>query len=142
MLLASISLSLFFSIMNHENSAAAPPTGSSPGAKHPAKAQAQKLHRADFRVKGASCVACLRRVGKTMREQTGVLKADVSIFSPYWGLTIYDASKTNMDKIFESVKGEKVFFEDMEDKEIDSLPMIVIPKGMNKTDPGAPSKSK
>lgn len=99
-------------------------------------AQSQKLHRADFRVTGASCVACLRRIGKTMREQKGVLKADVSIFKPYWSIVIFDAAQTNMDKIFESVKAEKVKFEDMEDKSIDSVPVIVIPKGMNKTEIG------
>lgn len=101
-------------------------------------AAAQKLHRADFRVTGASCVACLRRIGKTMREQKGVLKGDVSIFKPYWAIVIYDAGSTNMDKVFESVKHEKVKFEEMEDKAIDSLPLIVIPKGMNSGAPVAP----
>lgn len=99
----------------------------------------QKLHRADFRVKGASCVACLRRISKTMREQNGVLKADVSIFKPYWAIAIYDQGKTNMDKIYESVKAEKVTFEEMEDHPIDSLPLIVIPKGMNKAEASTPS---
>lgn len=118
----------------------APDLSKKPSGTSQSKA-AQKLHRADFRVKGASCVACLRRISKTMREQNGVLKADVSIFKPYWAIAIYDQGKTNMDKIYESVKAEKVTFEEMEDHPIDSLPMIVIPKGMNKAEASAPAGS-
>jgi hypothetical protein len=94
-------------------------------------AAARKLHRADFRVSGASCVACLRRIGKTLREQKGVVKGDVSIFKPYWAIVIYDAGQTSMEKLLESVAKEKVKFEDIEDKSINSLPAIVIPKGLN-----------
>ena len=103
----------------------------------------QKLHRADFQVDGASCVACLRRVGKLMREQKGVLKADVSIFKPYWAIVIYDADQINMDKITESVKTENVHFKEIEDKPIASMPMIVIPKSnpSSATASGAPSGS-
>ncbi len=100
----------------------------------------QKLHRADFRVTGASCVACLRRIGKTLREQHGVLKADISIFKPYWAIVVYDANATNMDKLYEVVKAEKVKFEEMEDKAISSLPLIIIPKGMAPA-PGATSSA-
>lgn len=95
----------------------------------------QKLHRADFRVTGASCVACLRRIGKTIRDQHGVLKADISIFKPYWAIVVYDANATNMDKLYEVVKDEKVKFEEIEDKSIAALPLIIIPKGMG----GAPA---
>lgn len=93
----------------------------------------KNLHRADFRVKGASCVSCLRRISKTMREQPGVVKGDVSIFNPYWAIVIYDGNQTNMEKIYESVKGEKVSFEDLEDRVVDGLPLIVIPKGLSQT---------
>lgn len=92
----------------------------------------KKLKRADFRVTGASCVSCLRRVGKTMREQKGVLKADVSIFKPYWALVIYDGALTSVEKIYEAVKSEKVRFEDIEDKTISEVPLIPIPKGLNR----------
>lgn len=92
--------------------------------------KSKNIHRADFRVKGASCVACLRRISKTMRAQKGVIKGDVSIFSPYWAIVIFDGDQTNLDKIYESVKHEKVTFEDMEDRVVDGLPLIVIPKGM------------
>ena len=113
--------------------AAAP--ASAPVAKTPS---GQKLHRADFRVSGASCVACLRRIGKTIREQPGVSTGDVSIFKPYWAVVVYDSAQTNMDKIFQSITKEKVKFEDMEDKAISSLPLIVVPKGL---DSGASSSS-
>lgn len=112
---------------------AAPGAGSKPVADNTANpGSRQKLHRADFRVTGASCVACLRRIGKTIREQKGVLKADVSIFKPYWAIVIYDAELINMDKIYDVVKAEKVKFDEIEDKPIQSLPLIVIPKGMSK----------
>ncbi|MBX9685616.1 MAG: hypothetical protein K2X27_02875 [Candidatus Obscuribacterales bacterium] len=112
----------------------AAPTGSSP----PKSSGSQKLHRADFRVSGASCVSCLRRVGKTIREQNGVIKGDVSIFKPYWAIVIYDSAKTNLDKIYESVKAEKIRFDEIEDKAIDSVPTIVIPKGIRETTPSSP----
>ena len=121
-------LSLFAS-----SAMAVPATGSKPAADNSSKASnTVKLHRADFRVTGASCVACLRRIGKTIREQKGVLKADVSIFKPYWAIAIYDAEQTNMDKIYDAIRGEKVKFEDLEDKPIQAVPLIIIPKGMSK----------
>ena len=49
----------------------------------------------DFRVEGASCVACLMRTGNELRGAKGVIKADVSIYRPYWAIVIYDASQTN-----------------------------------------------
>ena len=104
----------------------------------------QKLHRADFRVSGASCVACLRRIGKTIRDLKGVAKADISIFKPYWAIVIYDADQTNMDKVFDSVKEEKIKFEEIEDKSIASLPTIIIPKVGNSgpaEKSGTPEKS-
>jgi hypothetical protein len=103
-------------------------------------AKSKNMHRADFRVKGASCVACLRRISKTMRAQKGVIKGDVSIFSPYWAIVIFDGDQTNLDKVYESVKHEKVTFEDIEDRVVDGLPLIVIPKGM--AAPQSPAKSK
>ncbi len=111
---------------------AASGSGSASAAASESKSQSgEKLHRADFRVSGASCVACLRRIGKTIREQPGVSTGDVSILRPYWAVVVYDASKTNMDKIFQSIAKEKVKFEDMDDKAIASLPLIVVPKGLD-----------
>lgn len=104
-------------------------------AQTPASAtSAQKLHRADFRVTGASCVACLRRIGKTLREQKGVMKADVSIFKPYWAIVIFDSAQTSMPKLLETLVKEKVKFEDIEERAINSVPLIVIPKGLNTAD--------
>lgn len=92
----------------------------------------QKLHRADFRVAGASCVGCIRRVGRILRSQKGVLKADVSIFKPYWAIVIYNSDEVNLEQLGEACKVEKVKFEEIEDKSISEVPLIVIPKGMNK----------
>lgn len=100
-----------------------PSNGQAAGAQ-----QKQSLHRVDFRVEGASCVACLRRVAKGMRETKGVLKADVSIYKPYWAIAIYDAKETNFEKISAIAKAEKVRFAAVEDKAIAEMPIIVIPK--------------
>lgn len=97
-------------------------------------ALAADLHRADFRVEGSSCAACLRRVSKKLHAAPGVVKADVSIFRPYWGLVIYDAEKTTAAKIFDAAKDERVTMAELEDVKIAELPTIVIPKsGPSKT---------
>ena len=117
-------------------------TKSTPSEALTAASDKKSVHRADFRVKGASCVACLRRISKTMREQKGVLKGDVSIFPPYWAIMIYDQNQTNMAKLYEAVAHEKVTFEDIEDRAITGgVPLIVIPKGLGQTDSGPGNKN-
>lgn len=96
-----------------------------------------KLHRADFRVTGASCVGCLRRVSKLLRFHKGVVKADVSIFKPHWAIVIFNSDEVTLDQLAEACKTEKVKFEEVEDKAISEIPLIVIPKGMNKTEGSA-----
>lgn len=91
-------------------------------------AQAADLHRADFRVEGSSCAACLRRVAKKLHAAPGVIKADVSIFRPYWGLVIYDAETTTTAKVFDAAKDEHVKMVELEDVKIAAVPTIVIPK--------------
>ena len=96
------------------------------------KKAGQKLHRADFRVSGASCVGCVRRVSKLLRTHKGVLKADVSIFKPHWAIVIYNLDEVNLAQLGEARKVEKVKFEEVEDKSVAEVPLIIIPKGMNK----------
>ncbi len=95
--------------------------------------QKQTLHRADFRIEGASCVTCLRRIAKTFRDSKGVIKADVSVFRPYWSIVIYDSNQTSMPKLSDSIKKENVKFQELEDKPIQSVPLIIIPKGLTQT---------
>jgi hypothetical protein len=106
----------------------AAPTGSSE------KKGGHKLHRADFRVTGASCVGCLRRVGKILRTHKGVVKADVSIFKPHWAIVIFNSDEVSLDQLGDACKVEKVKFEEVEDKSISEVPLIVIPKGLSKSD--------
>lgn len=104
------------------------PTPGSAADTH-ARAAGQALHRADFRVEGASCVACLRRIAKAMRETKGVLKADVSIFRPYWAIAIYDSKHADFAKMQKDISAkENVRFMEIEDKSIAEMPLIVIPK--------------
>jgi copper chaperone CopZ len=93
----------------------------------------QDLHRMDFRVEGASCVSCLRRTGQELRDIKGVIKADVSIYRPYWAIVIYDAKQTNLEKMKEAVKLEKIRLVGVEDQKISAVPAIVIPKGVGMT---------
>lgn len=86
------------------------------------------LQRADFKVTGASCVGCLRRVAKRMRDCDGVLKADVSIFRPYWGLVVYDKKKTTLKKIFDAAVEDKVKFVEVTDVPISQMPVVLLPK--------------
>jgi copper chaperone CopZ len=95
--------------------------------------QQQDLHRMDFRVEGASCVACLRRTGQELRDTKGVIKADVSIYRPYWAIVIYDAKQTNLEKMKDAVKLEKIRLVGVEDQKISAVPAIVIPKGVGMT---------
>lgn len=92
------------------------------------RAQQAGLHRTDFRVEGASCVTCLRRIAKAMKESKGVLKADVSIYKPYWAIVIYDSKQTSFEQLSAIAKKEKVRFMEVEDKAIAEMPLIVIPK--------------
>lgn len=94
----------------------------------PTKTGPAALQRADFRVTGASCVACLRRVAQRMRGAPGVLKADVSIFKPYWGLVIYDRKQTTLKQIFDKSVEENVKFVDVDDKAIADMPVVLLPK--------------
>jgi hypothetical protein len=116
--------------------------GTIPGleAKETPAKQAGSLHRMDFRVEGASCVACLRRTGQELRSTKGVIKADVSIFRPYWAIVIYDASQTNLEKMKRSITNEHVKLMEVEDKPIAEVPLIVIPKSVG-MQPGAPEPS-
>lgn len=92
-----------------------------------------ELHRLDFRVEGASCVVCLRRIGQELRDTKGVFKADVSIYKPNWAIVIYDAKKTNLEHFKSAVKAENVKFVDLEDKRISEMPFLVIPKGVGQS---------
>jgi hypothetical protein len=106
--------------------AAGPTQRSKPAA---ASTAGQALHRVDFRIEGASCVACLRRIAKAMRETKGILKADVSIFRPYWAIAIYDAKQADFPKLQRDISAkENVRFMEIEDKGISEMPLIVIPK--------------
>jgi copper chaperone CopZ len=108
------------------------PSSAVPTATATEKKGGHKLHRADFRVTGASCVGCLRRVGKILRNHKGVVKADVSIFKPHWAIVIFNSDEVTLDQLGDACKIEKVKFEEVEDKPISEVPLIVIPKGLSK----------
>jgi hypothetical protein len=111
-------------------SAAAPTKSTAVPSKSAPISQKQALHRADFRVEGASCVTCLRRIAATFRKDAGVKKVDISVFRPYWGIVIYDAGQTSFAKLTDAIKKEHVRLVDVDDKVIDSIPAVIVPKGL------------
>lgn len=109
------------------------PSCASPGKKE-ASAPESGLHRADFKVEGASCVVCLRRVAKKLKGVAGVVKADVSIFRPYWALVVYDSKKTSLQKVFEAAGDEKVKFSEVEDVPLAEMPLVLLPRSVSISD--------
>ena len=89
------------------------------------------LHRLDFRVEGASCVGCLRRIGQKFRDSKGVFKADVSIYKPYWAIVIYDAKVTDLNKLKAAIADEHVKLVEVEDKSIQQIPIVIVPRGLD-----------
>lgn len=58
------------------------------------EAHCSSLYRADFTISGVSCAACLRGIEHDLLRSQGVVKAEVSIRSPYHAVVVYDQRKT------------------------------------------------
>lgn len=89
---------------------------------------AANLHRADFRIVGTTCAACLKRIASEISAVKGVIKADVSIFAPYGGVIIYDLTRTSLEKIQAAIASEKVVLEGLKDKAITKVPAVIVPE--------------
>jgi len=95
----------------------------------PAIAGEHAYQRVDFQLRGSKCVACIRRVIKKLQKEKGVMKVDISIFPPYWGVVLLDKEKTDFERAFERVKKEDfVKSEKVERKDLDEVPPLVIPR--------------
>ncbi len=117
-------------------------TQASPAAaRNPAKGRIAGLVRADFKVAGASCVQCIRRVSKQLRARPGVLKSDVSIFAPHWAVVIFDSQHTSLEKILKGVTEEKIRFEAIEKTTLSDMPLVVLPRSQA-SQPAAPGQTK
>ncbi|QQR57668.1 MAG: hypothetical protein IPG59_22290 [Candidatus Melainabacteria bacterium] len=86
--------------------------------------------RLDFNLKGATCVTCIRRVAKRLRDNKGVLKADISILRPYEGVVIFDPQKTNVTKLSSEITKEekRASVGDLQLTALQSVPAIVMPR--------------
>lgn len=89
--------------------------------------------RLDFNLKGATCVTCIRRVAKHLRESKGVLKADISIIRPYEGVIVFDSQKTNVQKLSSEITKEekRASVGDLQLTALSSVPPIVLPRAKN-----------
>lgn len=102
---------------------AAPPTSAS--SNDPASSA--PYLRLDFQVKGVSCVSCIRRVAKGLKNMKGVVKADVSIYYPHWAVVILDKSKADETKVIQAVRKEKVDVTRMTRQDLKEVPVLVVP---------------
>ncbi len=86
--------------------------------------------RLDFNLKGATCVTCIRRVAKHLRESKGVFKADISILRPYEGVIVFDPQKTNVQKLSSEITKEekRASAGDLQLTALSSIPPIVLPR--------------
>lgn len=86
--------------------------------------------RLDFNLKGATCVTCIRRVAKRLRNNKGVLKADISILRPYEGVVIFEPKKTNVAKLSSEITKEekRASVGDLQLTALQSVPPIVLPR--------------
>lgn len=86
--------------------------------------------RLDFNLKGATCVTCIRRVAKHLRESKGVFKADISIIRPYEGVIVFDPQKTNVQKLSSEITKEekRASAGDLQLTALSSIPPIVLPR--------------
>lgn len=107
----------------HGASLAAPPVS---GSSNDSVSSAPYM-RLDFQVKGVSCVACIRRVAKGLKNMKGVVKADVSIYYPHWAVVILDKSKADETKVIQTVRKEKVDVTRMTKQDLKEVPALVVP---------------
>jgi copper chaperone CopZ len=91
---------------------------------------AKALHRLDFRVVGKSCAVCLLGIQKRVSTVPGSIKAAVQLQAPYAAVILYDSSKTNQKALIKKAQETipEVTFEAIEDKPIDKLPAVLVPK--------------
>ncbi|MBX9695307.1 MAG: heavy-metal-associated domain-containing protein [Cyanobacteria bacterium] len=93
------------------------------------KESKQRYTRMDFRVDGASCVACIRRVAQRLKNGKGVVQADISIYRPHWSVVIFETGKTDTKKVVELVRKEKkVEVVGLETQYLSTIPPVVIPR--------------
>lgn len=91
---------------------------------------AKALHRLDFKITGKSCAACLLGIQKRISKVPGAIKAAVQLQAPYAAVVLFDASKTNQKALLTKAKETvpEVNFESIEDKAIDKVPIVLVPK--------------
>ena len=87
----------------------------------------QTLRRADLRMSGTSCADCVMRIERKINKVRGVIKAEVSIFTPFPTIIIYDPAKTNLTKIHAALSGESVKFGHISERQIDKVPRVLLP---------------
>lgn len=94
-------------------------------------AATQALHHAKFRVPGASCISCIRRLEREMRQKPGVILAHAVKTSPFVMEIYYDGNILKLNTIFDSLKAEGYTVSDVLNEPVSSIPELATSKDVN-----------
>ncbi|MBX9878421.1 MAG: heavy-metal-associated domain-containing protein [Candidatus Obscuribacterales bacterium] len=92
---------------------------------------AQALHHAKFRVPGASCISCIRRLEREVRQTPGVILAHAVKTSPFIMELYYDSNILKLTTIFDSLKAEGYIVSDVLNEPVNSIPALATSKDVN-----------
>lgn len=84
----------------------------------------QALHHAKFRVPGASCFSCIRRLEREIRQRPGVLLAHAVKTSPFVMEIYYDSNILKLNTIFDSLKDQGYLVSDVFNEPVSSVPTV------------------
>lgn len=90
----------------------------------------KNLRRADFKIAGSGCAACLLRLDIQLNKTPGIYKAAVMLVKPYGAVVIYDNSTTNLSKILNLLASSKLKANAVHDEPIKTMPTVLIPNIM------------
>lgn len=91
----------------------------------------QALHHAKFRVPGASCISCIRRLEREMRQTPGVILAHAVKVSPFVMELYYDGNILKLNTIFDSLKAQGYIVSDVLNEPVTSIPALAVNKDVN-----------
>lgn len=91
----------------------------------------QALHHAKFRVPGASCISCIRRLEREVRQTPGVILAHAVKTSPFIMELYYDGNILKLTTIFDSLKAEGYLVSDVLNEPVNSIPALATSKDVN-----------
>jgi len=96
-----------------------------------ATSSTQALHHAKFRIPGASCISCIRRLEREIRQRQGVLLAHAVKTSPFVMEIYYDSNILKLNTIFDSLKDQGYVVSDVLNEPVNAVPTVATSKDEN-----------